>query len=101
MSKPPLGTRILDHPPVCLPIFGIGAFVLYQCTQDSSNWPLAMGAISAAMRASEQAEAYRDVETGLGRHERCPGTLRKRWSLPPPPCRRQPARLALIFPHRP
>lgn len=62
MNKPPLGTRILGHPLVGLPIFGFGAFILYQCTQDSSNWPLglgAMGAISATMRASEKAEAYR------------------------------------------
>lgn len=62
MNKPPFGTRILGHPLVGLPIFGLGAFVLYQCTQDTSNWPLglgAMGAISATMRASEKAEAYR------------------------------------------
>jgi hypothetical protein len=62
MNKPSLGTRILGHPLVGLPIFGFGAFVLYQCTQDTSNWPLglgAMGAISATMRASEKAEAYR------------------------------------------
>ena len=62
MNKPPLGTRILGHPLVGLPIFGLGAFVLYQFTQDTSNWPLglgAMGAISATLRASEKAEAYR------------------------------------------
>ncbi len=62
MNKPPFGTRILGHPLVGLPIFGFGAFVLYQCTQDTSNWPLglgAMGAISATLRASEKAEAYR------------------------------------------
>jgi hypothetical protein len=62
MNKPSLGTRILGHPLIGLPILGLGAFVLYQCTQDTSNWPLglgAMGAISATMRASEKAEAYR------------------------------------------
>lgn len=62
MNKPPLGTRILGHPLVGLPILGLGAFVLYQCTQDTSNWPLglgAMAAISATLRASEKAEAYR------------------------------------------
>lgn len=62
MNKPPLGTRILGHPLVGLPILGLGAFVLYQCTQDTSNWPLglgAMGAISATLRASEKAESYR------------------------------------------
>jgi hypothetical protein len=62
MNKPSLKTRILGHPLVGLPIFGLGAFILYQCTQDGSNWPFglaAMGAISATIRASEQAERYR------------------------------------------
>jgi hypothetical protein len=62
MNKPLLRTRILGHPLVGLPIFGFGAFILYQCTQDGSNWPFglaAIGAISATIRASEQAERYR------------------------------------------
>jgi hypothetical protein len=62
MNRPSLRTRILGHPLVGLPIFGFGAFILYQYTQDGSNWPFglaAMGAISATIRASEQAERYR------------------------------------------
>jgi hypothetical protein len=62
MNKPSLKTRLLGHPLVGLPIFGFGAFILYQCYMDGSNWPFglaAMGAINATMRASEQAERYR------------------------------------------
>ena len=43
----------------------MGGFILYQWTQDSSIWPLGVGAlcaISATMRAGEQADAYRNWE---------------------------------------
>ena len=63
MNKPPLKTRMLGHPLVSLPIYVLGVFFLYQCTQDTSLWPLGLGsmvAISATMRAGEQADAYRN-----------------------------------------
>ena len=62
MNRPSLKTRMLGHPLVGLPIFGFGAFILYQCYLDGSNWPFglaAIGAINATIRASEQAERYR------------------------------------------
>jgi hypothetical protein len=62
MNKPSLKTRIVGHPIIGLSIFGMGAFVLYQWTQDSQIWPLgvaALCAMSATMRAAEQADAYR------------------------------------------
>lgn len=63
MNKPPLKTRMLGHPLVSLPIYGLGAFFLYQCTQDTSLWPLGLGSLvtmSATMHAGEQADAYRN-----------------------------------------
>ncbi len=62
MNKPSLKTRFFGHPIIGLSIYAGGAFVLYQWTQDSQIWPLgvaALFAMSATMRASEQAEAYR------------------------------------------
>ena len=62
MNKPSLKTRIVGHPIIGLSIFGMGAFVLYQWTQDSQVWPLgvaALCAMSATMRAADQVEAYR------------------------------------------
>lgn len=63
MNKPPLKTRMLGNPLVGLSVYGIGGFILYQWTQDSSIWPLGVTAacgISATMRAGEQADAYRN-----------------------------------------
>lgn len=63
MNKPALKTRMLGNPIVGLSVYGIGGFILYQWTQDSSIWPLGVAAvcgISATMRAGEQADAYRN-----------------------------------------
>ena len=63
MNKPPLKTRMLGKPIVGLSVYGIGGFILYQWTQDSSIWPLGIAAvcgISATIRAGEQAGAYRN-----------------------------------------
>jgi hypothetical protein len=63
MNKPPLKTRMLGNAVIGLSVYGIGGFILYQWTQDSSIWPLgvaAVFAISATMRAGEQADAYRN-----------------------------------------
>lgn len=63
MNPPPLKTRLLGHPLVSLPVYGLGGFFLYQWTQDSSLWPVALGsmvALSATIHAGEQASAYRN-----------------------------------------
>jgi hypothetical protein len=63
MNKPSLKTRFLGNPIIGLSVYGMGGFVLYQWTQDSSIWPLGIGAvyaISVTMRAGEQADAYRN-----------------------------------------
>jgi hypothetical protein len=63
MNKPPLKTRMLGNPIVGLSVYGIGGFILYQWTQDSSLWPAGVAAafaISATIRAGEQADAYRN-----------------------------------------
>lgn len=63
MNPPPLKIRLLGHPLVSLPVYGLGGFFLYQWTQDSSLWPVALGsmvAVSATIHAGEQASAYRN-----------------------------------------
>jgi hypothetical protein len=62
MNKPSLKTRFFGHPIIALSTYAGGAFVLYQWTQDSQVWPLgvvALCAMSATMRASDQVAAYR------------------------------------------
>ncbi len=62
MNKPPFKTMVLGNPVVGLTIYGLGAFALYQWTQNGDAWPLGVGALyamSAASRAGEQADAYR------------------------------------------
>ena len=63
MNTPSLKTRFFGHPLVALPTYGLGGFILYQWAQDGSLWPLGVGAlcaISATLRAGEQADAYRN-----------------------------------------
>lgn len=75
MNKPPLKTRMLGHPLVSLPIYGLGAFFLYQCTQDTSLWLLGLGslaAMSATMHAGEQASAYRNWKRAWGAMDDAP-----------------------------
>lgn len=63
MNKPSLATRFFGSPLIGLSVYGVGGFVLYQWTQDSRIWPLGVGAvfaISATIRAGEQADAYRN-----------------------------------------
>jgi hypothetical protein len=63
MNKPPLKTMLLGHPIIGLPIYGVSAFVLYCCTQDSGLWLFGVGAlvaITTTQAAGQQAQAYRN-----------------------------------------
>ena len=63
MNRPPIKTMLLGHPLIGLPIYGVGAFVLYQCWHDPSLWLFGVGALAAmstAAKASDQADAYRN-----------------------------------------
>lgn len=63
MNKPPLKTMLLGHPVIGLPIYGVSAFVLYCCWQDSGPWLFGVGALAAittTQAAGEQAQAYRN-----------------------------------------
>ena len=63
MNRPPIKTMLLGHPLIGLPIYGVGAFVLYQCWYDPSLWLFGVGALvamSTAAKASDQADAYRN-----------------------------------------
>ena len=63
MNRPPIKTMLLGHPLIGLPIYGVGAFILYQCWYDPSLWLFGVGALvamSTAAKASDQADAYRN-----------------------------------------
>ena len=63
MNRPPIKTMLLGHPLIGLPIYGVGAFILYQCWYDPSLWLFGVGALAAmstAAKASDQADAYRN-----------------------------------------
>ncbi len=62
MNKPSLKTRFFGHPVIALSTYAGSAYTLYAWAHDSQIWPLgvaALFAISATMRAAEQADAYR------------------------------------------
>jgi hypothetical protein len=62
MNKPSLKTRFFGHPVIALSTYAASAYTLYAWAHDSQIWPLgvaALFAISATMRAAEQADAYR------------------------------------------
>lgn len=62
MREPPVKVRVLGHPLVALPIFGLCALTLYAWSQQPDAWPLGIGAIIAALwtaKAQETANQYR------------------------------------------
>lgn len=62
MREPPAKVRLLGHPLIATPVFGLCAFILYAWSQNIDAWPLGVSAIVAGLwtaKAQDTANQYR------------------------------------------
>lgn len=66
MREPPAKVRLLGHPLIATPVFGLCAFILYAWSQNADAWPLGVSAIVAGLwtaKAQDTANQYRRWRT--------------------------------------